>query len=613
VTECEDRGESVKSYFKNSLQALAHTLTFVCLCHAALFAQSSSPHWVKDAIWYQIFPERFRNGNTSNDPTVEELEIKHPRTWQVSSWTADWYKLQPWEEQNSKNFYENVFDRRYGGDLEGILQKLDYLSDLGITAIYLNPIFEAYSLHKYDASTYHHIDNNFGPDAQGDIELMKRETDDPATWSWSAADDLFLRLVREAHSRGIRVIIDGVFNHCGTRFWAFQDVLRNQRGSKYADWFDVTRWDDPLTKENEFDYKGWWGSKHLPEFREDAQGFAPAVVEYFFHITSRWMDPNGDGNASDGIDGWRLDVANDVSPLFWKRWRNHVKSINPEAFIVGEIWDDASSWLSGDQFDAVMNYRFAYACVKFFVNSASKSVSVTEFDRELKAIRSSYREETNFMLQNLVDSHDTDRLASMIVNPNRDYDRKAGPRDNADYNVRKPRQEERQIQKLAVLFQMTYIGAPMIYYGDEAGMWGADDPDDRKPMVWEDLKYDDEKAHPLQTRSRPGDVVMSDHDLFRYFQQLIKIRKEQEPLRRGTFISLVTDDKKKVYAFERRSQKDVVIVALNNDMSRQTVSLAQSGQFLEALSGSQLVSSGGFLTITLEPKSGKILIPVKRK
>ncbi|HLF20718.1 MAG TPA: glycoside hydrolase family 13 protein, partial [Bacteroidota bacterium] len=482
-----------------------------------------------------------------------------------------------------------------------------------ITAIYLNPVFEAYSLHKYDASTYHHIDNNFGPDAHGDLELLKRETNDPATWNWSAADDLFLRLIREAHNRGIRIIIDGVFNHCGTRFWAFQDVIKNQQRSKYADWFDVVRWDDPSTRENEFDYKGWWGGKSLPEFKEGEQSFSKLVWEYFFDITSRWMDPNGDGDPSDGIDGWRLDVANDVSPVFWRKWRNHVKSINPDAFIVGEIWDDASRWLSGDQFDAVMNYRFAFACVRFFVNSASKSTTVSEFDVELAAIRRNYREETHFVLQNLIDSHDTDRLPSMIVNPNRDYDRKAGPRDNPDYNLRKPRLEEQQIQRLVALFQMTYLGAPMIYYGDEAGMWGADDPDDRKPMVWDDLTYQSEKSHPLPGKSRSDDPVKFDKDLFKFYRNLIKIRKEQEALRRGSFAPLLKDDKKRVYVFQRRTTKDVAIVALNNDMSAQSVTLSLDGQFQDQLTGKTIRSIDNRVTLTMEPKTGMLLTPMMER
>ncbi|HTP12941.1 MAG TPA: alpha-amylase family glycosyl hydrolase, partial [Bacteroidota bacterium] len=150
-------------------------------------AQVRVPAWAKDAVWYQIFPERFRNGDSTNDPTSGELEIPAGREWHISPWTTDWYQLQPWEQAHSPDFYSNVFDRRYGGDLQGVMDKLGYLHDLGITAIYFNPLFEAYSLHKYDASCYHHIDNNFGPDASGDLALTTDETDEPSTWRWTAA------------------------------------------------------------------------------------------------------------------------------------------------------------------------------------------------------------------------------------------------------------------------------------------------------------------------------------------------------------------------------------------------------------------------------------------
>ena len=433
--------------------------------HSLTFAQVAVPQWAKDAVWYQIFPERFRNGDTRNDQTSPDLEIGPERGWNISPWTSDWYKLQPWEEKHSKRFYGNVFERRYGGDMQGVIDKLDYLSDLGITAIYFNPVFDAISLHKYDASTYHHIDRNFGPDPQGDLQLIKLESDDPATWKWTSADSLFLKLIRESHTRGIKVIIDGVFNHCGTRFWAFQDVVKNQQRSRYATWFDVRQWDDPSTPQNEFKHKGWWDVQELPEFWEGDSSFARPVWNYFFNITKRWMDPNGDGNPSDGIDGWRLDVGNEVSHLFWKGWRKHVKSINPDAYIVGEIWDDASKWLAGDEFDAVMNYPFARAVVRFFIDTDGRRLKPSEFDRELATIRKDYPGEISYVLQNLIDSHDTDRLASMIMNPNRKYDDQNGLRNNPNYDVGKPTAGARRLQKLILLFQMTYVGAPMIYYG----------------------------------------------------------------------------------------------------------------------------------------------------
>jgi glycosidase len=499
-----------------------------------------------------------------------------------------------------------VNQRRYGGDLQGVIDKLDYLKDLGITTIYFNPIFEAYSHHKYDASSLHHVDNNFGPDATGDLRQMRGEDFTAQTWEWSAADRLFLELLREAHRRDMRVVIDGVFNHVGTRFPPFQDVVANQQKSRYADWFKIVEWDDPATPENEFDYKAWWGFKSLPEFRQDDNGLVAGPRDYVFHITRRWMDPDGDGDPADGVDGWRLDVANEVAHPFWQDWRKLVKSINPDAIIVGEIWEDASPWLQGDQFDSVMNYQFAKAAVRFFIDSDHRRLSVSEFDAELARVRDSYPSPVNFALLNLYDSHDTDRVASMIRNPNREYDRDAHPGKNADYDVRKPTPEDLQVQKLMALFQMTYIGAPMIYYGTEAGMWGADDPDDRKPMVWSDLNHQTERADPLG-RPRDPDPVRFDAELFAWYQRLVALRKQEAALRQGTFRSRVIDDANQIYAFERAADKDVILVLMNNGVEPQTVTLEGQGPFQDLLTGEHIDPKDGRCTVPLETKSGRIL------
>ncbi|MEX2191389.1 MAG: glycoside hydrolase family 13 protein [Bacteroidota bacterium] len=579
-------------------------LLFFTIVPLVLPAQPVVPQWAKDAVWYQIFPERFRNGDSSNDPAPSELKFPPARGWKVSPWNSDWYQLQPWEQDHNPNFYDNVFDRRYGGDLKGVLDKLDYLADLGITALYFNPIFEAASLHKYDASTYHHIDNNFGPDPEGDLAIIEAETEDPATWKWSAADRLFLNLIAEAHKRGIRIILDGVFNHSGTDFWAFRDVVENQQRSRYADWFDVRRWDDLKTPENEFEYKGWWDYQGLPEFREDSSGFVRPVWTYFFNITKRWMDPNGDGDPSDGIDGWRLDVANDVSHHFWKEWRTLVKSVNPNAYIVGEIWDDASTWLQGDEFDAVMNYRFSRAVVRFFADTDSSRYSVREFDEELADVRKGYPEEVNYILQNLIDSHDTDRWSSMILNANREYDRNNGLRHNPAYDVQKPGEREFQILRLMALFQLTYIGAPMIYYGTESGMWGADDPDDRKPMVWDDIAYDDERSHPISGKGRRPDNVAFDRGLFAYLKQVIAIRNKHDALRRGSFRTLLATDEG-IYAFERAHGKELVTVILNNCDKPQRTALGGQFRYTDLLTGKNILGSD----IWLPARSGMVLVP----
>ena len=593
---------------RHSIRILIAFLIFSSLS----FAQVVVPQWSKDAIWYQIFPERFRNGDPGNDPTVAELEIAAARGWQLSPWTSDWYKLQPWEQRFSSKFYGNVFERRYGGDLQGVIDKLGYLSTLGITAIYFNPLFDAISLHKYDASTYHHIDHSFGPNPRADELLIHSETDDPATWKWTSADSLFLRLIQEAHRRGMKVIIDGVFNHSGTRFWAFKDVVKNQQRSRYASWYDVRKWDDPSTPHNEFSYKGWWDVKELPEFWEGDSGFVKPVWNYFFNITTRWMDPNGDGDPSDGIDGWRLDVGNEVSHLFWKGWRKHVKSINADAYIVGEIWDDATKWLGGDEFDAVMNYPFARAAVRFFIDSDSRKLKPSDFDRELQDIRKEYPGEISYVLQNLIDSHDTDRLASMIMNPNRKYDDQNGLRNNPNYNVGKPTAEARQIQKLILLFQMSYVGAPMIYYGDEAGMWGADDPDDRKPMLWDDLVYEHELSHPLPGKSRTDDEVTFDNDLFKYYQSLVKIRKDNLALRQGSFASMLVDDQNDIYAFKRSAKNNELIVVLNRNHGMVNMHLDLPGSFFfrDELSGGEIKGTDK-MELSVPPLSGIILLRVQ--
>ena len=226
-----------------------------------------APEWAADAVWYQIFPERFRNGDPKNDPPRSSLEtpIQAGKDWRISNWTAEWYSRDDWEKALGPDFYRNgVFERRYGGDLQGVLDKLDYLSGLGVNALYFNPLFYARSLHKYDGNSYHHIDPYFGPDPAGDLALIARETSDPATWQWTAADRLFLKVVKEAHARGMKVILDGVFNHTGRDFFAFKNLYEKQQDSPYKGWYVVNSFDDPETLRNEFDYAGWWGHKSLP-------------------------------------------------------------------------------------------------------------------------------------------------------------------------------------------------------------------------------------------------------------------------------------------------------------------------------------------------------------
>ena len=501
------------------------------------------PDWVADAVFYQIFPERFANGDPTNDPTADSLEGPVPKSWKISPWTGDWYARADWEQEIGPNFYENgVFHRRYGGDLQGVIDRLGYLENLGINAIYFNPVFYARSLHKYDGNSFHHVDPYFGPDPPGDLKLMASESSDPKSWHWTAADKLFLDLLRQAHARGIRVIIDGVFNHTGRDFFAFADLREKQAASQYKDWYIVESYDNPDTPQNEFRYRGWWGVDTLPEFANAKGGddLYSGPKQYIFDITSRWMDPDGNGDPSDGIDGWRLDVATEVPTGFWQDWHRQVRRINPDAYTVAEVWDDAKAFLAAGGFTATMNYYgFAFPAKGYLIdNVLTPSAAVLQ----LTGRRTAYAEPAQQALLNLIDSHDTDRLASMIVNAGRrpyeqparfDYDVGVSPRYFPNYDVRKPNAAQRRIERLVALLQMTYVGAPMIYYGTEAGMWGGDDPCDRMPMVWPDMKYDPQQADPLG-RPRQADSVEFDTGLFNYYRAAIELRKQCPALRRGS-------------------------------------------------------------------------------
>ena len=353
-------------------------------------ANSKVPEWAKGIVWYQIFPERFANGDTSNDPEPEKVFINSdliPDGWSITSWESNWFAQSEWEKNLGGNLRDHLYERRYGGDLQGIIDRLDYLKQLGVGGIYLNPVFEAVSLHKYDGSTFHHIDVNFGPSPINDRKLIEKEIpDDPNTWQWSSADSLFLTLIEEVHKRGMKIIID----HTGVQFWAFQDLLENGNNSKYEDWYRVESFDDPTTIENEFSYKGWWGVKSLPEFNKTEADLFPGPKQYIFNSTIKWMDPDGDGNPEDGIDGWRLDVARELPLGFWKDWSNLVKQINNDALIIGELWELSPDFVSDDApFDALMNYNFAFAVNELFIAQKDK-ISVTDFINKLTEIDNSY-------------------------------------------------------------------------------------------------------------------------------------------------------------------------------------------------------------------------------
>ena len=588
-------------------QAASSLALFAVACNALAFAAKPDPkQWQGEAVWYQIFPERFRNGDPSNDPVRDSLGGKEwaPESWRVRAWTSDWYARDAWEQARGDNFYRTVGERRYGGDVQGIIDKLDYLRDLGINAIYLNPVFWSGSHHKYDTYSFHHIDPYFGPDPKGDLALIASETEDPATWKWTAADKLFLEMVSKAHERGMRVIIDGVFNHAGLGLFAFEDLRKNGRNSRFRDWFMIEKWDDPATTTNEFTWHGWHGITSMPEFAEvwtDGRGdLAAGVKNYLMAVTRRWMQPDGD--VSHGVDGWRLDVAWMVPEMFWRDWNKMVHEINPTALTITEIWHEAEKTTLGGHFDATMNYEgFAMPAKGWLFDAALKP---SEFAAWLDRTRSPWPEWNALRLQNLLDSHDTPRVGSAAADgrPGKAYIKKnefdlavsgsVSPKDNPNYRWQRPDERAWKLVRMAATFQMTYVGTPFIYYGSEAGMWGANDPDCRKPMVWDDLAYDPEFVGPDGKRMGPNEVRF-DRNLHSFFKAAIALRRGTPVLNAGGFQWLATDDAANTLAFLRSGGSARAVVVFNRSETPQPVRFAAPDAWPDASVPAKFVSDGG--------------------
>jgi len=596
------------------------------------FATKPGPaEWQTEAVWYQIFPERFRNGDRSNDPVRDSLGGREwaPDSWQVRAWTSDWYARDAWEQSRGGDFYSSVGERRYGGDIQGIIDKLGYLHDLGINAIYLNPVFWSGSHHKYDTYSFHHVDPWFGPDPSGDLALIAGETEDPATWRWSSADKLFLEMVAQAHALGMRVILDGVFNHAGLGFFAFEDLRAKQQASRFKDWFIIETWDDPATTGNEFVWHGWHGIQHMPEFAEVWSGtrgdLVPGVKNYLTAVTKRWMQPDGD--VSRGVDGWRLDVAWMVPDGFWQEWNALVREIRPDALTITEIWKDAPKTTLGGHFDATMNYEGFAMPVKGWLFDAALNPS--EFAAWLDRTRGGWPERNALRLQNLLDSHDTPRSGSAAFDgrPGKPYKKpdefdlavgaSVSPKDNPAYRWAKPDERAWKLVRMAATLQMTYVGTPFIYYGGEAGMWGANDPDCRKPMVWDDLDYDEEFMGPDGKRVGPNEVKF-DHNLHAFFKAAIALRRGTPVLNAGDFQWLATDDASGTLAFARSGGNARAVVVFNRSDSPQTVRFPVpegwpeadvDADFVSDGSSAVLRSTGAEASAELAPLTAAVFLP----
>lgn len=609
---------------------------------------SNPPEWAREAIWYQIFAERFRNGDPSNDPGPENLKGAYPgfvpEGWAITPWTQDWYKPDSYFKSatGKKDLAENTITsfgqlsllRRYGGDLQGVMDKIDYLDSLGITAVYFNPLNQSPSNHKYDASVWRHIDVNFGPTPVEDLKIMSQENpSDPSTWKMTGADKMFVDLIDLFHKRRIKVILDYSWNHTGTAFWAWQDILKNQSKSKFKDWYWVNQFDDPSTPENEFDYRGWFGVKSMPEIKETEYHSHAKAIEYFdgniyeeeaknhiFNVAKKWLDPNGDGDPSDGIDGYRLDVAAELPLGFWRDFRKEVRAVNPNAYLLGEIWWeqypdkllDPKPVLEGDIFDAVMNYRW-YRAARYFFGKAPEEILPSQFVDSLNSFNANLRPENMYAMMNLAASHDSPRLSTSLFNNAFKYKHLAEPSINEDYKIHKPDTNTRTRQKLLLAHQYTYIGAPHIWAGDEMGMWGADMGDTRKPLIWKDYYFESETVDPRGYNRIPDKVVFDDA-LFEYYRTLIQIRKTNKVLANGDIEFIVVDDENNTLAYSRFDESNEVITVFNNSTTQKTIQLPLkfNTKYSQLLGNHSITQNRNSLTVNLPGSNVSILVGTDR-
>lgn len=456
------------------------------------------PAWVKDAVFYQIFPERFANGDRSLDPKGVE----------------------PWGgEPTPSNFF--------GGDLQGVLDHLDHLTELGVNAIYFNPLFEAPTNHKYDTKDYLKVDPHFGTN-----ELLKK-------------------LVEACHQRGIRVLLDAVFNHSGREWPPFVDVRDKGAASEYADWFHVREF--PIdVKDGIPTYDTFAFERHMPKLNTEN----PKVQAHLLEVARYWIEDIG-------VDGWRLDVANEVDHRFWRAFRDVVKRANPEAYILGEIWHDSLPWLSGDQFDAVMNYPFTEAVLDFAVRGTRDGKQFADLVGSLLA---AYPQQASEAAFNLLGSHDTPRLLTLC-------------------------NDDKRVMKLATAIQFTFSGTPCIYYGDEVGLDGGQDPGCRKCMPWEEEKQD--------------------RELFVFFSELVRLRRNHRALRDGSYKVLHAESGDRTLAYSREHGDEKFVVALNASKQKATVSLPiGSKTAAQVVFGDGTVTGGkGKLSVAL-PSYGYAIIRI---
>ena len=531
---------------------------------SARFPAFVTPDWVKHGIIYQIFPDRFRNGDPKNDPDFKEWYYAGKNTLppggSINPEFQEYYHLVKWDDIAALTQAAHTPDHRdwmafYGGDIEGVRQKLDYLKSLGITIIYFNPIFEAKSTHKYDAADYRKIDPHFGTNEQ------------------------FITLVKEAKAKGIRVILDIVFNHSGNAHWAFKDAVEKGPASPYYTWFEFKQYPLPAGwpnvgrpwKPGDY-YYCWWNFGDLPDLNfdlsrdnkaevpiRDVKDAQPNVglIQYLLDATEYWLKDAD-------VDGVRLDVPNEVPFWFWKLFNQRVKKVKPDAYIVGELWGNASDYVKPGIYDAVMNYAFFRDPVLKFLCNAQGTAA--EFDASLATGRLTYPRQSVAVQMNLIDSHDTVRY---LTQANGDVSRLT----------------------LAALFQMTYVGAPAIYYGDEVALEGQRDPDCRRPFPW-DWEKDAKRA-----------------SVHAYYTKVANLRLQHAALRTGEFRTLATQGQTMAFLRGDASEKFVVVMNAGRQPARlalDTAALGGAVKAVDALDGGSAQDWSGTVMLELPASTGRV-------
>jgi len=482
-------------------------------CHPAAAAPFPVIPWTQGCVFYQVFPDRFANGDPTNDP---------PGTT-------------PWDGP----IRPGTGAQYYGGDLAGLIDRLDYLEDLGVGGIYLNPIFAAGSSHGYDTIDYFRIDPRLG-----DLET-------------------FRVLLDEAHRRGIRVILDAVFNHTGTGFFAFQDVVERGAASRYTEWYYFRSFPVDMDGPN---YEAWWNVPSLPKLRVAN----PEVRAYLMGVARYWTRM--------GIDGWRLDVPNEIrEPGFWEEFRLTVKRINPEAYIVGEIWHVEPEWLEGDRFDAVMNYPLARdALVAFYRDQAG--YSTLDLDRAVRQAVLVYPEQAVAMNFNVMGSHDTARVLTAL--------------GGGSLGAVPDPLAVRRLQALST-FLFALPGVPVIYYGDERGMLG------EKGENW------DAQRAPFPWHEEPGELGEA---LLKHFRTLIRLRRSHPALWSPVVTRLALEDEQGLYACARAGQGEEIVVVTTRKVGLvHAVLPGIRGRYRDLLRGEILEAQSQGLKVVLSGPETRLL------